>query len=269
MDPDLVIPLAQGGGVREVKSAARTLDVLEALASRGNAPVTIRELCEALNAPRSSMYALLRTLTDMGWVRTDATRSQYSIGIRALLAGTTYLDTDPLLRVVQPHVEELSRRIGETVHYGRLDGADIVYLATHESTTHDRKYSRVGRRLPAYATSLGKAVLMHCRPEDLGGHVPAVLTPLTPTTIVSLQALHAELEASRRRGFSIDNEENTPGLRCFGIGIETGRPVTDAMSISVPLDRLDPGRENELLGALRATASLTSKVIQGLGGLLD
>jgi DNA-binding IclR family transcriptional regulator len=266
---DPLMSHVQGGGVREVKSAARTLDVLEALAARGNAPVTIRELCHEMNAPRSSMYALLRTLTHMGWVRTDGTRSQYSIGIRALLAGTTYLDTDPLLRVVQPHVEELSIRIGETVHYGRLDGADIVYLATHESTAYARKHSRVGRRLPAYSTSLGKAVLMHCQREALGDHLPSVLTPLTPMTIISLQALQTDLDVSRKRGFSMDNEENTPGLRCFGVGLETGQSVIDAMSISVPLERLGSDRERELVEALQATASLTSKVIQGLGGLLD
>ena len=102
---------------------------------------------------------MLRTLVDRGWVRTDATGTLYSIGIQALLAGTTYLDVDPYLRIVQPQINDLSVKLDETIHYGRLQGYDMVYLATHESTQYIRPYSRVGRRLPAYSTSLGKAVL--------------------------------------------------------------------------------------------------------------
>ena len=107
MLPDGSVPAAEvraadPGGVREVKSAARTVELLELLAAKGNQPARLRELSEALGAPRSSIYALLRTLVDRGWVRTDATGTLYSIGIQALLAGTTYLDVDPIPEAVKP-----------------------------------------------------------------------------------------------------------------------------------------------------------------------
>src|SRR6478609_10228611 len=184
--PDRGMPAADSrpaelGGIREVKSAARTVELLELLAARGNQPARLRELSEALAAPRSSVYALLRTLVDRGWVRTDATGTLYSIGIQALLAGTTYLDVDPYLRIVQPQINDLSVKLDETIHYGRLQGYDMVYLATHESTQYIRPYSRVGRRLPAFATSLGKALLAERLREDgpdgLTAHLPALLTP--------------------------------------------------------------------------------------------
>src|SRR6476646_4743073 len=89
--PDGAMPAADSrptdlGGIREVKSAARTVELLELLAARGNQPTRLRELSEALGAPRSSIYALLRTLVDRRWVRTDATGTLYSIGIHASLA---------------------------------------------------------------------------------------------------------------------------------------------------------------------------------------
>jgi DNA-binding IclR family transcriptional regulator len=254
-------------GIREVKSAARTVEVLEFLAARRNRPVTIRELCSELSAPRSSIYALLRTLTDLGWVRTDPTRSMYSIGIRALLAGTTYLDTDPLLRIVQPHLEELGKRLGETVHYGRLDGSDIVYLATQESPAYERKSNRVGRRLPAYATSLGKAVLANLG-TDVEAHLPEKLLPLTHHTITSRRKLKADLEASRKRGYAVDNEENTLGLRCFGVELDLDDSGGDALSCSVPLDRLSPPREQEIVNELLGTATVMRKIVRSLDGLL-
>lgn len=257
-----------GSGVRGVKSAARTVEVLEVLAARGNEPVTVRELCESMSAPRSSVYALLRTLTELGWVRSDSTNSLYSIGIRALLAGTTYLDTDPLLQVIQPHVDAVSRQLNETVHYGRLDRTDMVYLATHQSPAYRRAQSRVGRRLPAYSTSLGKAVLARFDDEELEAHLPAILAPLTPATITSRELLKEELVVTRARGYAIDNEENTPGLRCFGVSLPISSGIGDALSCSVPVARLTPIREREIIDALRSTADITLQIVRGLGGLL-
>ncbi|NKX51921.1 helix-turn-helix domain-containing protein, partial [Arthrobacter deserti] len=189
-------------GVREVKSAARTIEILEQLAARGNEPITIRELCTATDAPRSSIYALLRTLTDAGWVRTDASRSLYSIGIRALLAGTTYLDTAPLLKVVRPLMSRPGERLGTPVHFGRLDGADIVYLATWEAPGRGRETPRLGRRLPAYATALGQSILARLGP-DAAAHLPAELAPAGPATLTTEDALWRALSATRRRGYAL------------------------------------------------------------------
>lgn len=263
-----VAPATGANGVRGVKSAARTVEVLEVLAARGNEPVTVRELCDAMDAPRSSVYALLRTLTDLGWVRSDSTRSLYSIGIRALLAGTTYLDTDPLLQVVQPHVDEVGRRLGETVHYGRLDRTDIVYLATRHASSSERARNRVGRRLPAYSTSLGKAVLAQLQDDELEAHLPPVLEALTPRTITSREALRADLATVRERGYAVDDEENTPGLRCFGVAMPVRSGVADALSCSVPLERLTAEHEREIVEALHSTADITHQIVRGLGGLL-
>ena len=261
MLPEGATPAGDGrpadvGGVREVKSAARTVELLELLAARGNHPARLRELSEALDAPRSSIYALLRTLVDRGWVRTDVTGTLYGIGIQALLAGTTYLDVDPILRIVQPQINELSTKLDETIHYGRLQRTDIVYLATHESTQYIRPYSRVGRRLPAFATSLGKALLAERLGDDghdgLAAHLPATLTPLTQHTITDPDVLIADLEETRARGYALDMEENVIGLRCFAFPLRFSERSSDAISCSVPIERLD-GRESEIIEALRRT----------------
>ena len=249
------------GGVREVKSAARTVEILEFLAARQNRPVRLRELSEALGVPRSSLHALLRTLAKHGWVRSDTTGTLYGIGIRALLAGTSYLDTDPYLPQVTPFLVELREQLDETFHFGRLDGTDVVYLATRESSQYLRPYSRVGRRLPAYSTSLGKAVLAALPQEEVADHVPDELAPLTPNTLVDRAALTTELEATRRRGYAVDNEENTLGLRCIAVALDYDEPVSDAISASIPIARLTPEREAEVIAALRQAADRIVRVV--------
>ena len=254
-------PASNGTGVREVKSAARTVEILEFLAARQNRPVRLRELSEALGVPRSSLHALLRTLATYGWVRADRSGTLYGIGIRALLAGTTYLDTDPYLPVITPFLDELREKLDETFHFGRIDTYDVVYLATRESSQYLRPYSRVGRRLPAYSTSLGKAVLASMEPAEREKHLPEVLEPLTPKTITDRAALAEELEVTRERGYAIDNEENTLGLRCFAVALPYVEPATDAISASIPLARLTPEREVEVIEALRQASDKIARVV--------
>jgi DNA-binding IclR family transcriptional regulator len=237
-------------GVRAVKSAARTVDLLELLATRQNRPARLRELSEALGAPRSSVYALIRTLVERGWVRADPTGTQYSIGIRALLAGTTYLDTDPYLRIVQPQITDLSAALDETIHFGRIDRGDIVYLATKESTRYIRPFSRVGRRLPAFSTAMGKALLAERLDTGIDPHVPRERAPLTPNTLVDHDALVRDLELTLGRGYAIDDEENYVGVKCFGFALRYSSPATDAISCSVPAASLDAGRQEQIVAAL-------------------
>ena len=242
--------MPENGGVRAVKSASRAVDLLEVLAARGDRPARLRELAEELQVPRSSMYALLKTLIERGWVRTDATGSLYGIGIRALLTGTSYLDTDPRVRAARPYLAEASEALGETVHLARLDRGDVVYLATRESHEYPRTLNRVGRRLPAHATALGKALLA----ERLDGQLPlsdGPLRALTPHTHTDRDALLADLARVRERGYAVEREEGVEGIAGFGFALRDDSPATDAVSCSVPVGRLDEEHEQQIVAVMR------------------
>lgn len=170
-------PMQERRGVRGVKSASRTVALLELLAERGEQPSRLDELAEDLGVPRSSMYQLLQTLVDSGWVRTDATGSLYGIGIRALLTGTGYLDGDRHIRAVRPYLDEASDALGETIHMARLDGRDVVYLATRESHEYLRTISRVGRRVPAHRRRAGQGSARRARRRRAASRRRAVDRP--------------------------------------------------------------------------------------------
>lgn len=262
-------PSTQEPGVREVKSAARTIQVLEFLAARGSSTVTIRELCRALDAPRSSVYALLKTLSDAGWVRTDARRATYGIGIRALLAGTTYLDADPRLQVVRPHLGLLGRQLGATVNLGRLDGTDVVYLATWEPPGKERPAPRVGRRVPAHATALGQAVLAMLSEAQLPQALVDPLARLTPQTMTSLADLDTELAAARHRGYAREVEQNISGVACIAVALDCFDDGRDALSVSIPSVEFTAARERDVAEALLATADVAAQALAGLHARAD
>ncbi|MBG0855350.1 IclR family transcriptional regulator [Streptomyces spinoverrucosus] len=255
--------MSETGGVREVKSAARTVELLELLAARGDRPARLQELADELGVPRSSMYALLQTLAARGWVRTDVTGSLYGIGIRALLTGTSYLDSDPRVRVVRPYLDEASEALGETIHMGRLDGRDVAYLATRESHEYLRTISRVGRRLPAHVGALGKALLAERPDTDLPDGPYEALTPHTHTTRASLAADLAEV---RSRGYSVDREEGVLGIVGFGLALRYDDPAQDAISCSVPVARLTPGREERIVAVMREIRAKIEATAPATGG---
>ncbi|HTJ71958.1 MAG TPA: IclR family transcriptional regulator [Actinospica sp.] len=220
-----------------VKSADRTVELLELLA-RTSEPLTLSEIQRELSYPKSSLFVLLRTLVARGWVETDRRGTGYSIGVRALLVGTSYLDRDPVIRAATRVLEDLRAEVNETVHLARLDGSDVVYLASRESAHQLRLTSRVGRRLPAHATSLGKALLAQRTDEEVDALLPAELVAITPKTLTDRDALFADLAGTRERGYSIERGENTAGLGCFAATLDYKHPAIEAISCSVPSARL-------------------------------
>jgi DNA-binding IclR family transcriptional regulator len=234
-----------------VKSADRTLSILECLAS-SNRRRSLGELSAELGIPKSSLHGLLRTLRVRGWVSTDETGQRFGLGVRALLVGTSFTATDDMVRVSADVLDELAATIEETVHLGRLDGDMIVYLAKREATHPLRLFSAIGVRIPAATTALGKALLADRPTGDVESLLPSEWPALTPATLTTRDALIDQLEDIRAAGYAVDREESTPGVRCFAVTVGPGRPADYAISCSVPTVRLDPERERAVIAGLQS-----------------
>jgi DNA-binding IclR family transcriptional regulator len=232
-----------------VKSADRALDVLEELARAGH--LGRAELGRRLKIPKSSLHGILRTLELRGWVELDPGRSIYHLGVHSLIVGASFVDEDLVVARTSPILDALAAATGETVHLGRLQAAEIVYMAKRESVHPLRMFSAVGRRLPAYATALGKALLAQRSDDEVREILPATLSPLTPRTVRDRAELIDRLAEVRHAGYAIDNEEATVGLRCFAVALPSSAPSVNAISISVPVARLDPESEACVVNALR------------------
>lgn len=221
-----------------VKSSERTIDVLEFLASTDAEP-TLTEMARTLDVPKSSLHKLLATLENRGWVETDAaTHTRFRLGIRALLVGTRYAEGDRIVQALEPVLTALSERYQEATHLGRLDGADVVYLAKRESTHPFRMYSAVGRRLPAHATAMGKVMLSLKPWDEVEAMLPDPLPALTGSTITDRDALRAELALTAERGYAVDDGESAELLRAVAIPLWIRGGNSNAVSISAPSMRL-------------------------------
>jgi DNA-binding IclR family transcriptional regulator len=236
-------------GAAPVKSAQRTIDLLETF-SANHAWTSLAELHARTGFPRSSLHGLLRTLRDAGWIEADRAGTKFRLGIRALICATAYLDRDPAMPYATEALERVREETGCTAHYARRDGDQVVYLETRESRHSIHLVSRVGRTLPTYATSLGKALLAELTDEEITDLLSPELNALTEHTITDRETLRAELTHIRERGYSMEHEEGTPGIACVAAVVPYRIPATDALSCSMPvadLTNAEARRIGELL----------------------
>ncbi|GAA1225332.1 IclR family transcriptional regulator [Kitasatospora nipponensis] len=259
----MALPNTAASAGANVKSAVRTVELLEYFAGSPGLH-TLAEVQEAVGYPKSSLYMLLRTLVELGWVETDATGTRYGIGVRALLVGTSYIDGDEVVAATASVLDQLAQETTETIHLARLDGTDVVYLATRASQHYLRPFTRVGRRLPAHATALGKALLATYDDAQIEELLPPDLQPTTEHTHTSRAALLEDLRAIRERGYAVDREENTLGLCCFAVAIPYRTPARDAVSCSVPVARLTESHERTVREALIAAGDQLARVTRRL-----
>lgn len=237
-----------------VKSARRAITLLEVFAA-DRSWLSLADMHDATGFPRSSLHGLLRTLRDAGWIEADESGARFRLGVRALICGTAYLDRDPAVPFATETLERLREETGFTAHYARLAGAEVVYLETRESRTSGHLISRVGRTLPAHATALGKALLAELSDAELAGLLPDRLVPLTEHTLTDREALQAELGVVRERGYATEREEGTVGVACVAAPVSYRIPATDALSCSMPLDRVTEAEQHRIGAALHEAAT--------------
>lgn len=250
---------------RAVKSADRTLHILETLGDAAR-PLTVVELHRLTGYPRSSLHQLLHTLAASRWIDMSEDGARVAIGAQALVVGTSYLDRDQAIPYASPVLESIRDEIGYTTHYARLEGDSVLYLATREPSNSHRRTSRIGRKLPAYCTALGKALLSQLTAEERAGVIgEGELPALTPSTVTLPETLDEQLSEVRRRGFSTEYEESTPGVVCVAAPVQYRIPATDAISCSMPAPVASDGEVARVGAIISAHASRLAAELQAHG----
>jgi DNA-binding IclR family transcriptional regulator len=200
--------------------------------------------------PKTTVYRAIEKMLELGWLEHDGDR--YSIGSRLFeMASLTRLRMN-LRESALPHLEHLYEATHETVHLAVLDGHQVLYVEKVSGQSPATEISRVGGRLPAHCTGVGKVLLAFQPPELTAEVIEAGLVARTPATITSPARLCDELDRVRADGVAFDREECDPGVACVAAPvIGPGDVCISAVSITGPADRL---RLERLTSAVRTTA---------------
>lgn len=174
-------------GADFVQSFARGLAVIRAF-DADHAELTLSDVARRAEIPPAAARRFLRTLEVLGYVRSDG--RAFALTPRVLELGFSYLSALSLPEVMQPHLERLSREVGESVSAAVLSGTDIVYVARVPTRRIMTVGITIGTRFPAYATSMGRVLLAQLSEAELLDALrtadPHQLTERTVTDIAML-----------------------------------------------------------------------------------
>jgi IclR family acetate operon transcriptional repressor len=239
------------GGVQSVE---RVFELLELIADAGG-EVMLSELSSSTSLPLPTIHRLLRTMVTLGYVRQLPNR-RYSLGPRLIRLGEAA--TKQLGVLARPQLKSLVDRLGETANVAVLDGDRVIYIAQVPSRHSMRMFTEVGRRVHLHATGVGKAILAQLDDATVRGIVSRAGMP-TPTSksIGDVDTLLEDLEMIRRRGYSIDEEEQEIGVRCFATAVANA-PTPMAISVSGPVSRVDQAFADRAVPLLHEAAQAIS-----------
>jgi DNA-binding IclR family transcriptional regulator len=219
-----------------VLSVGKALAIVEALLQTPR-PLSAREIGARSGVNRTTAHRLLNTLIMHGWVE-RAGEGGYRLSTKFLALAHVSTQVRSLFAEVRPALVPLSELSRETVHVGVLDGFDIVHVDKIESLEHVGVSSRIGTRGVTHRTALGKAMLAASPDAFVAAYIEQGEQREPPYSVHAPEMIWEAVRRARERGYSLDDEEDSVGVRCLGVAVRgVGNRPLFAISITGPSPR--------------------------------
>ena len=231
-------------------SLARGLAVIRAF-SDSRRSLTIAQISQKTGIPRAAVRRCLHTLKQLGYADSDV--NNFSLRPKILTLGYSYLSSTPLTVSAQPYLNNISRTLGESCSLAVLDDNEVLYVARSATSRVMSVALNTGSRLPAYCTSLGRAMLAHLPDDQLKAYFDKVkLRALTEKTVVSQKRLRDILAGVRESGYAVIDEELEVGLRSIAVPVRgASGNVLAALNVGAQAARVSRQQmEEEILPVL-------------------
>jgi DNA-binding IclR family transcriptional regulator len=242
-----------------VKSVSRALDIIT-LVSMKKGGLGVTEIAKQIDINKSSVYRILSTLVQYGYIEQDGETGKYKLGYKFLEISSKLLESIDLRAEARPFLQELENETNEVIHLVVYDQGEVVYIEKLEGNETLRMHSKVGKRAPMHCTSVGKAILAHLPSSVVHDILERKGLPVhTDKTITEKDEFLKELSQVRQKGFALDLEENEYGITCIAVPIfdHLGKVIA-AVSISGPTMRMTDDRMNTLKSIMVKTGKAVS-----------
>lgn len=247
-----------------LQTVDRALQLLEILAEHptGMQP---KEIEEVLELNKVTVHRLLATLENRGFI--ERMGNAYVIGLKLVELSSMKLSNVELKTEASPYLRELVTRLGLPVQMAILEGTEAVFIDKIESRNSFRMYSQIGKRIPLYASGVGKVLLLQASDEEIKQKLETVeFTAFTPKTLTSVEAVIEAVKVARKKGYAIDDEEHEEGIFCVAAPIYDYRDkIIAAISVGDINEQFVKGTNAKQIELIKETAKKISKRLGYLG----
>lgn len=237
-----------GGTLQSVDNA---LQILNILVEEGP-ELGVSELSRKLGLGKSTIHRLLSTLEGRNFVVQNPMTGKYKPGMRIVNLGAEVLRQINVIQEAHSHLEELSRRTGETTHLCLYNKGEITFVDKVVGNNPALMTSIIGIRKKAYCTGSGKVLVAFLPEIEREKYLRDIeLCRYTPYTITSVGKLREVLEQIRQQGYGEDQQESEEGLVCFSAPVWSGKgEVIASISVSGAASRMNQ-RKEELIAHVK------------------
>jgi DNA-binding IclR family transcriptional regulator len=221
---------------------------------RSSEALTAGQISVRSGIPRSSVHRILSQLVSARWLMRH--EDGYALGLRMFEIGSLVAHRSRITCAARPFIHELAERTGQVVHLAVLDQRDVVYVDKVGGVFADTLPSRVGGRLPAHCTAVGKALLAYSPPATVSEYLATGLRRRTEASLATPAALEAAIVSIRNSGYATDRDETVPGVACVAAPIRNFDEVVAAVSVCGPRDQM---RAKDLPSLVMWTAAEISR----------
>jgi PcaR/PcaU/PobR family beta-ketoadipate pathway transcriptional regulator len=223
-----------------VKSLEKGLQLLLLLSGHPGA-LSLDKITQASGLNKTTCFRLIKTMQELGFVEQELNSKMYRLGPKNISLGAAAMQGLSLRRLALPYMQKLKDSTKETVNLSVLDGTEVVFIERLEASHILSTHHRIGDRLPAYCTCMGKAILAYLPEEKLLPILERIkFEAKTPRTVKNKKALLEELARIREEGLAFNREELEKGLCAVAAPIMgyAGEAVA-GLNIAFPLTRHD------------------------------
>jgi IclR family acetate operon transcriptional repressor len=254
---------ARGGAVQSVDRAMSLLDAL----GEDEEGYRLTDLAIRTGLSPSTAHRLLTTLEQRRFVEFDPSDNMWHVGRQTFAVGSAFIRRRNFVAPALPYLRRLRDLTHETANLGVADDGEVIVLTQVESREIMRAITRVGGRAPMVTSGIGKAILATYSDEDVVAIIQRHgMKRLTPKSVVRAGELRAALEAVRRDGYAVDDQEFLTGLRCVAAVVYNDQAeALAAISVSGLASRVPSERVPELGRLVREVAQ---ELTLALGGRL-
>ncbi|MFK0381569.1 IclR family transcriptional regulator, partial [Campylobacter coli] len=207
----------------------RVLNILELLAKE---KLTLSTIAKKLNIPAGTLWPILQTLQEKQYIRCDLKNKSYYLDFNILELGYNIKSENSIFEMIKKHMKNIRNLTNQTCQMGILKEENVLYLEKIDANNPVQLKSFIGTSYPAYATSLGKALLSNKKKEELKKIYPNNFEKITENTLKNIDELYQQIEQIKKEKIAIESGEINPQIECMAIGIEHKNKIIAAISIS-------------------------------------
>jgi IclR family transcriptional regulator, KDG regulon repressor len=243
---------------RTTRAVERSLDVLLCFLQRSTLSLT--EISEITQLHKSTVYRLLATLTEKGFLQRDPETEKYRLGRRIWELSLKLDASDDPAVLFLAEMERLRDKIEETVSLYVRDGAERIRIQAAESQQAIRRVAPVGVRLPVIVGASGKVLMAYSEQATVEPFIQAA----DWANEAEREQYIAQLAKIVQSGFAISVEEREKGTAAIAVPVlDRGQKLIAALAISGPVQRMEHAQMQQILPEVQAAAARMGRMMRG------